>query len=302
MWDKPQALNALSNLLYGLVTLAILYTGIFLVVNSGMFPLKEIRVEGKLAHISREQVQYIAKHSISGSFFTLGIDSTRQSFEKLPWVRQVNVRRRWPGMLQVQIEEHKAIARWGDTALVNTSGEVFDATTDEELPIFVGPEGTSHEIAQAFQKFSSLLKVKKLVPVKLEMSARRAWRVTLSNGMLLVLGRDDVDERLHRFVSVYDKSLAGRAGIQYVDLRYANGLAIKLPTAALAAAIAPAKPGQTKAGVPVVPAGNEKQKQKNLNGQQKQNQPEAPKREGGASAKPTKTGKQQGQVAVSKKA
>ncbi|WP_018151931.1 cell division protein FtsQ/DivIB [Leeia oryzae] len=254
MWDKPQALNALSNLLYGLITLAVLYTVVFLTVNSGAFPLKEIRVEGKLSHISREQVQYIAKHAISGSFFTLSVDGTRQAFEKLPWVRQVNVRRRWPGILQVEIEEHKAMARWGETALVNTSGEVFDAASDEELPVFIGPDGTSADVAKAYADYKQLFAPKKLVPVKIELSPRRAWRMMLSNGMQLVIGRDDVEGRLKRFVQIYDKAFAGRTGIQYVDLRYANGLAIKLPPEAMAAVLAPAKPGTPKAGVPPVTA------------------------------------------------
>jgi cell division protein FtsQ len=49
------------------------------------------------------------------------------------------LRRRWPDKLEVVIEEHQALARWGNVALVNTHGELFYAATNKELPVFLGP-------------------------------------------------------------------------------------------------------------------------------------------------------------------
>ncbi len=250
---RTQWLMLFGNLLYGLGTLAVVYAVLFAAVSSPAFPLKEIKVEGHLTHISREQVQYIAQHAMRGNFFTLNLDTTRQAFEKLPWVREVSVRRRWPGMLVVSIEEHQALARWGETALVNTQGEVFEAQADlqheKQLPEFIGPEGTSAEVAQAYSSFGKQFAPLKIAPVKLELSPRRAWKMTLSNGMQLNLGRDSVEERLARFVHIYPKSFAGRGGLQYVDLRYTNGLAIRL-SADMMKAFQQAKPG-TK---PIPPA------------------------------------------------
>jgi cell division protein FtsQ len=45
--------------------------------------------------------------------------------------------------------------------------------------------------------------------------------------MLLELGREDVQQRLTRFVEAYPYSLAAiQSRVKYVDLRYSNGFAV----------------------------------------------------------------------------
>ena len=63
--------------------------------------------------------------------------------------------------------------------------------------------------------------------VKIDLSPRYAWQVQLDNGMVLELGREQVKERLARFVGVYPYTLASMSHkINYVDLRYRNGFAV----------------------------------------------------------------------------
>ena len=100
MWDKPRLLMWFANLLTGLAILLTLYGLLFLLVHSPLFPVRQIKVDGSLSHITREQLQYVVKNELKGTFFTLDLDKTRMAFEKLPWVRQVQVRRRWPDRLE----------------------------------------------------------------------------------------------------------------------------------------------------------------------------------------------------------
>jgi cell division protein FtsQ len=63
---------------------------------------------------------------------------------------------------------------------------------------------------------------------KLVLSPRHAWQLRLSNGMVLELGREDMQQRLARFVEAYPYSLAAiQSRVKYVDLRYGNGFAVK---------------------------------------------------------------------------
>ena len=98
-----------------------------------------------------------AKQSIArelrGNFFTLDLAQARAAFEKLPWVRKVNVRRQWPDRLEVAIEEHLPLARWGRRALVNAHGEVFEAAINSTLPVFVGPDGAPPEVVSRYAEF-----------------------------------------------------------------------------------------------------------------------------------------------------
>jgi cell division protein FtsQ len=193
-----------------------------------IFPLREVEVTGRIAHTTRDQVQSIVGAQLKGTFFTLDLEATRAAFQRLPWVRQANVRRQWPDRLEVEIEEHVALARWRDTALVNTYGEVFEAATSELLPTFIAPEGTSAEVAQRYGEFRQLLSPLAKRPLQVLLSERRAWQLKLDDGDVLELGRSRMAERLQRFVTAYDRTLAQLPARAYrVDLRYPNGFAVR---------------------------------------------------------------------------
>lgn len=230
MWDKPQLLLWLANLLTALALLLLFYSLLFLTVHSPLFPVKRIKVDGNLEHITREQLQYIVKNEVKGTFFTLDLDKTRQAFEKLPWVRKVEVRRRWPDKLEVNIEEHRAIARWGAAGLVNVHGERFDAASGEELPVLEGPEGTEKEMVDGLIALTAALQPIGRKPTHVWLSDRRAWRMQLDKQLIVEIGRDSARERVARFVNAYSHSLARlQQPFEYVDLRYPNGFAVRLP-------------------------------------------------------------------------
>jgi cell division protein FtsQ len=233
MWDDAPLLNRIANLLIGAAVAAVLAVGAFQVARLPVFAVREVEVMGQLEHVTAEQVEVVAKHAVRGTFFTLDLEQTRRQFEKLPWVRRVEVRRQWPARVELEVEEHVALARWGDTALVNSFGEVFEAATDDEtLPTFVGPPGQADEMAQQYQRFTAQLAPIERRISRLTLSARAAWQLRLDDGLTLELGRSDMEARLARFVTVYDRTI-GRLppSVVHVDLRYANGFAIRMPEA-----------------------------------------------------------------------
>lgn len=237
MWDKTQMTLWLANMLYALAAVLLLYAVLFLVVHLPVFPLRKVDVKGDLHHVNREQVQFIVAREMRGNFFTLDLRRTRTAFEKLPWVRNVNVRRRWPDKLEVTIEEHVVLARWGSAALVNTHGELFKAASNAVLPEFGGPEESAKEVAHHYQEFSRMLKPLNLAPVRVTLSDRRALQLKLSNGLVVELGRDQVRERLEKFVGVYESTVAKLPqAVTYADLRYPNGFAVRYPEIAEKAA------------------------------------------------------------------
>jgi cell division protein FtsQ len=188
------------------------------------------------------------RNEVHGNFFTVDIERLKHSLEKLPWVRSVNIRRAFPDRLAVQLEEHQALARWNGSALVNQQGEVFSAQSEQVLPDFAGQEGTSAEVAQSYTQFSRQLAALDLQVAQLTLTPRHAWQLRLNNGIVLELGREQMQQRLATFVTVYPYSLAAMQGevlqknenkgagqqpvsaarVKYVDLRYRNGFAVQL--------------------------------------------------------------------------
>lgn len=230
MWDKPGALNAISNALFAAAALLLAYGVFYFAMRLPVFPLREVRIMEAPAHVTAQQIETIVTQEVKGNFFTLDLGRARSGFEKLPWVRNVNVRRQWPDRLEVSLEEHVPLGRWSATALVNTYGELFAAAYDGQLPAFVGPAGSEKEIAIQYGYFKRSLAALGMTPVQVQVSPRRAWQVRVSNGITLQLGRENVEPRLDRFIAVYERTLGRlQRRITYVDLRYPNGFAVGIP-------------------------------------------------------------------------
>lgn len=229
-WSSPAVLNSAANALFGLaavLTVCLLWS---LATRLAVFDLREVRVSNELTRVTRGEIETVVQRELRGNFLTVDLTAAAAAFQKLTWVRKADVRRQWPARLEVTIEEHSALARWGKNALVNTHGEVFAGRQEGDLPLFAGPEGTAREITIQYRYFTSSLAAIGAAPVQVRVSPRRAWQVKLDNGMTLELGREQVETRLARFVGAYDRTIArlGRR-IEHVDLRYANGFAVRLP-------------------------------------------------------------------------
>ncbi len=164
----------------------------------------------------------------------------RRELEKMPWIFQVEVRRVWPDQVLVQLEEQLPVARWGEGALLNNSGEAFtpqDLGQYQSLPLLQGPQRAQAQVMQQYQMLSQMLRPLGFSITRLELRERGSWFVSTAQGVELLLGRDHLVEKVQRFVAIYNKALKDRvASIERVDLRYPNGLAVAWRTPALPAA------------------------------------------------------------------
>lgn len=230
MWDNVAALNRIAGLLSGAAALLMVYGCMHYMVHLPVFPLREIRVVGDVGHVTNEQVAAVIARELRGNFFTVDLALARGAFEKLPWVRKVNVRRKWPDRLEVVVEEHQPLGRWGSIALVNAHGEVFEAAISSTLPVFSGPEGTAAEVVARYAEFDRLLAPIGRKVALIALSGRRAWQLRLDDGMVLQLGRENLEARLVGFVSAYHRTMALLPQPpSHVDLRYSNGFAVRNP-------------------------------------------------------------------------
>jgi cell division protein FtsQ len=241
MWHDIKLLNAISNVLLGLLALALLASGIWWIVQRPMFTLKTIRIEdteAQLRHVNASTIRNTALPRIKGNFFTANLDQVRLAFEAVPWVRKAIVRREWPDQLIVTLEEHTPLGIWGENdRLLSVKGDVFianlaEAEEDGELPEFDGPEGSEKEVVARFNELHEWFAPINLMPEAVQLSSRYAWKVRLNNGMTVELGREQtkttMKERIARLVGVYPQLVASLQNrIENVDMRYPNGLALQ---------------------------------------------------------------------------
>jgi len=197
------------------------------IASRPMFEIHQVRVVGELEQVDRDLIRKRVL-ALKSSFFNLDLAAASVELRTVPWVRSVTLRRMWPDQLEVNVEEHHALARWGDSELINTKGERFTADYVGVLPYFDGPKGSEALMQSEFEQFHHQLKQISLSITDLEFTERGSWRLIADNGLELELGKDDVHGRLARFIEVYPQLIHNAAISGAVaDLRYSHGFALR---------------------------------------------------------------------------
>jgi len=240
LWHDARLMNTLANALFGATLLGALASGTWWLSQRPFFGLRNVTIEAAeghpLRHVSAPLLRSAVSRDVRGNFFSIDLATVRATFETVPWVRHASVRRIWPDGLEVAIEEHRALALWGDGRLVNTFGELFaanlgEAEEDGELPQFSGPDGTALQVARRYAELREAVSSLRVQPDVLALSPRHAWTVRLDDGTTLLLGRDQgvpIDRRVARWVGAYPEVMASlKRRAEVIDLRYPNGFAIR---------------------------------------------------------------------------
>jgi cell division protein FtsQ len=223
MWDNPDALNRISRVILAATLLFALWSAGRAVLER-LFPFRQVTVLGANHADTRVAARQLTGR-LAGGFFSMDLHAAHGQFEHLPWVRQAQIRRLWPGRLVIELHEHQAAAAWNDRATLNTHGEIFPVTPWTGLPRLYAPEGMERQVARRYGEFSALVKPIGMRVEQVVVSARLSWRVRLSGGISVELGRDRLDERLARFIRFYPQAVAAVGPLQRVDMRYPNGFA-----------------------------------------------------------------------------
>jgi cell division protein FtsQ len=236
MWDDAKALNALAATLATMAAVALVAAVAAWCARQAPFAIREVVVTTPLSRASAPHLETAIREQLSGTFFTMNLERAQATLANVPWVRSVALRRHWPPRLEVAIEEHVPLARYNETLLVNTFGETFEADYLRPLPRFFGPETLAFDVAARYHEWSDVLAPLSLELSEVAMSARGGWRLRAQgrDGTLTIeLGRDEPTLRLRRFTAAHGRTVGALARqgtrIEYVDLRYRNGFAARVP-------------------------------------------------------------------------
>jgi cell division protein FtsQ len=188
-------------------------------------------VSGRFQRVTPVDIERIVKEHVRGTgLLSVDLLSVRKALHAVPWVDAVSVQRNWPRGLNVLVIEQVAAARWGESGLLNTRGELF--STDErhippELAQLSGPAGKESVVAEKYLATQGRLVQAGLRLTAMRLDARGAWEFDLANGVTVRLGRRQFDERFEKFMLAALKLVTQRGDdIQYIDMRYTNGFAI----------------------------------------------------------------------------
>jgi len=239
-WNSIWLLEIAANALFVIGAALLLWSAMLILQRLPILPIKTLVVSAPVAHVSSAQLEQVVRTTIKGGFLTVNLAEAQHAFEQLPWVRRANLRRQWPDRLVLTLEGQRAVAQWtpldGEMRLVNDLGEVFaiDVPIRVALPVFAGPEGTSAEMLVRYGEFAAHLAEVNQDLVGVRLSSREAWQLTLADGVVIELGREQAKaslaERVARFVTYYPRvknELQAERSVEVVDMRYPNGFAMK---------------------------------------------------------------------------
>jgi len=195
-------------------------------------PLQQIILQTDIPTAEKVVLQAQLNAHLPDSFFGADLQLIRQEVESHPWVSGAKVSRVWPNRLMVEAPQQIFMAHWKRGGLINHLGEVVfvkpsQVAGSERLPILSGPKGNAWAMSELFQQMSWLVGRDDLTIDELTMAQRGAVELRLRNGIILLLGRDQVLPRLQRLMKVYRRHFVAQAqAIERIDGRYPYGVSV----------------------------------------------------------------------------
>lgn len=250
--------SMLSMGLIIVIIVCVLTMGWFVVqwlYTPGNFPIRKIELVNQLKHQKSTELQRVAANAIQGGFFSMNVDAFREELLLLPWIKNVSVRKVWPNKLLVTITERTPIVRWFSVdrqsimqnntratdkqvsrqILLSEEGVVFapEVTPQQRvkfsrLSLFSGPDKNTDKVLKQCMQFRQIVNAINAKIERCTMDARHAWEIKLTTSLVLNLGKNNVIDRLQRFVDVFSQQLDRYLKyVAYADLRYSNGFSVK---------------------------------------------------------------------------
>lgn len=205
--------------------------GVGRVSDPGAAPIRGVHIEGEFRQLKPAKLRALVAQELRGGFFTVGVAEIQEGLRENPWIDQVAVRRVWPDGIKLTIVERRALARWGEGALLSPEGTVFSPPR-ESIPAglvrLAGPEGTEVQVLARFLTLRAKLARFGAELIGLRLSPRRSWSFDMKDGPRVIVGRASFEHRVDRFLSRYRRLRAASEGtLVRVDLRYTNGFAVQ---------------------------------------------------------------------------
>lgn len=194
-------------------------------------PIERVSISGDLSYVSANYLREQLAPMVQGqSWLSVDLSELRKRARAIEWLSEVRVSRHWPDALAFELYEQDPVARWNDDLLINPRGVPFhrgDVTVPEDLPDLAGPGGSGAEVLALLDRLHNRFAPLKFEVTQLRLEDRGAWRFQIDDSIWVMLGRNQHESRLVRFIAAWKRQLVSKASqIRYIDLRYPNGIVV----------------------------------------------------------------------------
>ena len=190
-------------------------------------PLKHLTLLGDL---SDRQSREVRKQLAEFSGAPAGVREVKARLESNSWLRHADVAKQWPSGLVVSVFPQRVVAYWNDNGFVSEESEVLvtDLLHGGDLPHLYGPVDSASEVMRRFRKIGGALGRAGLGVEVLRLSDLGTWSLETEDGLQVFLGRQDIMQRVERFLKVATKLEEQGVAFDRADARYPSGVAVNV--------------------------------------------------------------------------
>ena len=201
------------------------------VLQQNLFPLKRVIIREPLRYGDMGEVSEIIRNHHQRDLMHMDVALLADEMQRLDWIAKASVYKRWPDAVEVELEERVPVVRWGGSAYLDAAGEPFSIPDNDKLrQLFTlhGPDGYEKQVLQYYQLIAPWLASQHLEIKELLLDQRLIWHARLDNGLDVILGRDQLNERLKKLAVVNAKVIEPyQRYIDAIDLRYHDGFSVR---------------------------------------------------------------------------
>lgn len=166
------------------------------------------------------------------SYFKQDVKVLKDKIKSIPWVKNVFVRKIFPDILTIAVEDYEAVASWNDDFYLAQDGTVFRLNKsikmkpNHSLPNLYGDDNGSY-VLDSWYKLKTKFKTLIDETASLKINSRQAYEIKLKDGILLRLGEGDIEHKIENYITIFPQiEIPKDKKIDYIDLRYKDGLAV----------------------------------------------------------------------------
>jgi cell division protein FtsQ len=230
----PNFIKTIGKITLTLTVLGCIY--LFFISVPILLPIKNISIEGSVNNIDKnELLTLLSKNNFNG-MLSVDLEEIRMKVLENRWVKKVQIRKVWPDTLDFKFQEYKPVAKVNEMYLME-SGKLIahddNESNDSQLMLLSIENIELNEsndylgLLSMVNKMQSNLNRHKLNIFEFKILKNNNWHIQIEDRFLIKLGRKQQVERVEKLLQVY-AAIENKKQIEIIDLRYSNGMAVKL--------------------------------------------------------------------------
>lgn len=215
------------------VKLVLLFMGLLLLFSLfffGVFSISRVYVTGQTKHVDYKYMLTSISEVENMHMYT-SLRKLQARLLQHPWVKNIDIQKSWPDVLQITIFERRPIANWGKQGFLDSEAKLYfpeDYVMNTNLPFIEAPNDAVGDVFQVLQVIDKA-SYKYLKPTNIIFTDWGAIQVKFQNNIEVKLGHHYILRRLQRFYQVVNKHEFADCLKKYCifDMRYAKGFTLR---------------------------------------------------------------------------